>query len=150
MTRNSDGNPTNAHTPTYRTVTREQLRVGDHIVQRGAFGIKDLTHHALYIGDGLVLHYYGNPYIHPGLFSKFSCSIRIDPITVLNKRAKHANAMYIVQTHPHQQFDSDVVVKRGLVRLGEQDYNLFTNNCEHFVNWAIDDKHHSHQVHTLL
>ena len=37
-------------------------------------------------------------------------------------------------------------VKRARTRVGETAYNLFFNNCESFVNWAITGKGVSHQV----
>ena len=34
----------------------------------------------------------------------------------------------------------------GRERVGENEYNLVFNNCEHFVMWCIEDKHTSEQV----
>ena len=35
-------------------------------------------------------------------------------------------------------------------RLGEQDYNLLFNNCEHFANWCKTGRHRSSQVEDWL
>jgi hypothetical protein len=40
----------------------------------------------------------------------------------------------------------DVVVKRAVSRLGERDYHLIFNNCEHFATWCKTGKHESQQV----
>ena len=34
--------------------------------------------------------------------------------------------------------------------IGEQEYNLFFNNCESFVNWIITDKRASEQGDTAV
>ncbi len=36
-------------------------------------------------------------------------------------------------------------VERAQTKLGEAKYNIFFNNCESFVNWAITDKAHTNQ-----
>jgi hypothetical protein len=38
------------------------------------------------------------------------------------------------------------VVQRALDKLGEDEYSLFTNNCEHFCNWCVEGKKRSGQV----
>lgn len=40
----------------------------------------------------------------------------------------------------------ETVLKRALSRLGERDYHLVFNNCEHFVTWCKTGKHQSSQV----
>jgi hypothetical protein len=39
-------------------------------------------------------------------------------------------------------------IKRARSRLHEREYCLFSNNCEHFINWAIIDKKESDQIAT--
>ncbi|CAJ0602569.1 unnamed protein product, partial [Cylicocyclus nassatus] len=36
----------------------------------------------------------------------------------------------------HRPFPPTIVVDRALLQLGARNYNLFLNNCEHFVNWC--------------
>jgi len=43
-------------------------------------------------------------------------------------------------------FDADETVARARSRLGERDYNLLTNNCEHFVVWCKTGISDSRQV----
>jgi hypothetical protein len=42
--------------------------------------------------------------------------------------------------------DPDTVVKRAESRLGEKDYSLWANNCEHFASWCKISRHASDQV----
>ena len=44
----------------------------------------------------------------------------------------------------------DVVVERAKSRLGENDYNLLFNNCEHFANWCKTGISDSKQVRNYL
>lgn len=43
-------------------------------------------------------------------------------------------------------FIPDVVISRAESRLGEQRYNLFFNNCEHFANWCKTGENVSPQL----
>ena len=38
------------------------------------------------------------------------------------------------------------VVSRARSRVGEKDYHLFDNNCEHFATWCKTGQHRSRQV----
>ena len=37
----------------------------------------------------------------------------------------------------HRSLDRDLVLSRAQSRIGEEKYNLLTNNCEHFAMWCI-------------
>lgn len=39
-----------------------------------------------------------------------------------------------------------VTLRRAMGRLGEQNYNLLFNNCEHFAHWCKTGRHRSSQV----
>ena len=41
-------------------------------------------------------------------------------------------------------------VKRARQKLGEEEYNLLTNNCEHFALWCKTGLHESHQVNEVI
>ena len=43
-----------------------------------------------------------------------------------------------------------VTLRRAMGRLGEQDYNLLFNNCEHFATWCKTGRHRSGQVDSCL
>ena len=45
-----------------------------------------------------------------------------------------------------RRFGGMEVVSRAESRLGENGYNLFGNNCEHFAHWCKTGRHRSAQV----
>jgi hypothetical protein len=57
-----------------------------------------------------------------------------------------------VQTVEHERspFSAEEIVLRARSRIGENDYRLLTNNCEHFCNWCLDGISHSAQVERRL
>jgi hypothetical protein len=42
------------------------------------------------------------------------------------------------------------VVRRARMRLGENRYNVLTNNCEHFCEWRVRGEHRSYQVDDII
>ena len=42
-------------------------------------------------------------------------------------------------------FSADEAIKRARDRAGEEEYSVFSNNCECFVNWAVTGKSISNQ-----
>jgi hypothetical protein len=97
------------------------------------------THHGIYVGNGKVVHY-------AGLADGFS-SAPVEETTIekfLNGKS------YSVVPHPYARYSKDEVVKRAYSRIGENDYNLIWNNCEHFANWCIEGVESSQQVGAVL
>jgi len=88
-------------------------------------------HHGIDIGDGTVIHY-----------RKPSEIIEITPLPVFSK----GNKVYIRQYPQGFYFIDDVVIHRALSRLGENNYNLLFNNCEHFATWCKTGINDSQQV----
>lgn len=77
-------------------------------------------HHGIDCGDGSVIHY-----------SKIGeASITRTPHSVFAR-----DSIVYVKQQP-TSFIADVVVERAESRLGERQYDLFFNNCEHFANWC--------------
>lgn len=104
------------------------MQKGDHLyVSRGLY-----THHGIDCGDGTVIHYREGESITRSSLAFFALG---QPVQVKN---------YIVADPP------DVVVQRAESRLGERDYNLVFNNCEHFVSWCKTGDHRSEQVNTVV
>lgn len=96
--------------------SRFQLDCADHIcVDR--YYPTSYTHHGLYLGFGLVIHY----------DFKEICVVTLEefskgkPIYRVNSPLAYAPAM---------------AMARATKRLGEREYHLITNNCEHFVRWC--------------
>ena len=104
---------------------------GDHIYVR-RFGY---THHGIDVGDGRVIHYSGEP----GK-SKAHASIRYAT------QDEFAQGGDVIVTNYGKRLGPDETVARAESKLGECDYDLFGQNCEHFASWCSSDRHTSGQV----
>ena len=87
-------------------------------------------HHGIDGGDGSVIHYrkVGTATVSRTSFEAFAQG---KPVYTLPQSVS---------------FIPDVVLNRAESRLGEQRYNLFFNNCEHFANWCKIGKNTSPQL----
>ncbi|MEL6601689.1 MAG: lecithin retinol acyltransferase family protein [Cyanobacteria bacterium J06614_10] len=93
---------------------------GDQVyAYRDVLGIP-YEHHGIDCGDGTVIHY-----------SKLG-EAEIKKTTV--ETFARGGSVY-VKAQP-TAFISENVVSRAESRLGERQYDLFFNNCEHFANWC--------------
>ena len=77
-------------------------------------------HHGIDCGDGTVIHY-----------SKAG-----EAQIARTSQASFAQGGAVYVKNPATAFIPDVVVERAESRLGEQRYDLFFNNCEHFADWC--------------
>jgi Lecithin retinol acyltransferase len=95
---------------------------GDQIyVMRPLAGLDSLyQHHGIDCGDGTVIHYYKPDGAE---ISRTSYETFAQGKPVYTKQ-------YTTSYVP------DVVIDRAESRLGERQYNLLTNNCEHFATWC--------------
>lgn len=107
---------------------------GDHLyVWRGVY-----QHHGIDCGDGTVVHYNGAP------LRGRSASIVREPIEKFAKGGR-------VQIHNRtRRFSRTAIVNRALSRLGESEYQLLVNNCEHFVEWCCRGAKRSRQIENLV
>ncbi len=97
---------------------------GDHIyVNYGGF-----THHGIYCGSGKVIHYGAEGKICEESLDRFTCGRSIS-----------------IQKYRHSSH-SKKVVSRARSRLGEKNYNLIFNNCEHFATWCKIGSSRSKQI----
>jgi hypothetical protein len=110
---------------------------GEHIkVQR----LKGLYwHHGIDIGDGTVVHYSGEPLRWvEACICQVSMDVFLrggDPVVVKHRGAARPPAD---------------VVKEALSHVGEQGYNLFERNCEHFACYCQTGRWKSRQVRKAL
>jgi hypothetical protein len=106
--------------------------LGSHLttVRRG------YCHHGVYVGKGRVVHYSGfsGGFWQCGLVEEVSLS-----------RFSIGHPVGIVE-HVKSAYSPEEVVRRARSRLGENDYRVLTNNCEHFCNWCLNGVSHSAQV----
>jgi hypothetical protein len=93
------------------------------------------THHGIYIGSGMVVHYSG--------LSRSWHSGPVEEVTLARFALGHT--VRIVD-HPEPMFSAAEVVRRARSRVGERDYRLLTNNCEHFCNWCVSGLSRSVQI----
>lgn len=105
---------------------------GDIItVNRGLY-----NHFGIYISDNTVIHY----------ASKTGSILEVAVIhaTSLQKflnGSKNYSICYFSSGYSTRE-----TVKRALSRIGERKYNLFNNNCEHFVTWCKTGVSYSKQI----
>ena len=97
------------------------------------------THHGIYVGRGRVVQYGG-----------LSHGLRRGPVEeVALLQFARGRPIWLRLEGPHR-FDRDEVVHRARARLGEDRYNLLTNNCEHFCEWCVRGEPRSLQVDGLF
>ncbi len=102
----------------------------DHIyVYRNGY-----IHHGIYCGGGKVIHYSGNVY-----------SIKNASVTIVSIHEFSKGRMVRIKQYAHAD-SADKVMSRAFSRLGEKQYSLFMNNCEHFATWCKTGKAESRQV----
>jgi Lecithin retinol acyltransferase len=77
-------------------------------------------HHGIDFGDGTIVHY-----------SKIG---EAEIARTSREAFAQGGAVYVKQ--PSTSFIADVVLDRAQSRLGERQYDLFFNNCEHFADWC--------------
>jgi hypothetical protein len=102
---------------------------GDHVEASGVL----ITHHGVYVGDGLVACYCSES-------GKLNARVEVVPIT------EFARGRPVRVLNRPAVFGPDEIVSRALTRHGEQQYSLWSNNCEHFVNWCRTGRTESRQA----
>ncbi len=109
----------------------DRLKVGDHLVSPRAF----YHHHGLYAGDNLVIEYRKSD--RRGIPGR---------VTEVPLEDFHEGSSFWVKAHGRVRYDPQTAIERARSRLGESDYGLASNNCEHFVEWCLNGDHRSAQV----
>jgi hypothetical protein len=109
----------------------QEPALGSHLTTRR----RGYSHHGIYVGERRVVHYSGlsgrwqcGPVEEVSL-SRFACGHEV-------RRVEHAKPV----------FSPEEIVRHARSRLGENDYHLLTNNCEHFCNWCISGVSRSAQL----
>lgn len=108
------------------------MAAADHLQTPRQHGL--FNHHGIDLGDGTVAHYLEGREILRSPLEEFS---RGQPITPVLYPADGCSA-------------PGVTLRRAMGRLGEQNYNLLFNNCEHFAHWCKTGRHRSAQVEDWL
>ncbi|MCP9783657.1 lecithin retinol acyltransferase family protein [Cyanobium sp. WKJ7-Wakatipu] len=108
------------------------MSAADHLQVPRQHGL--FLHHGIDLGDGSVAHYLEGREILRSPLADFS---RGEPVAVVPYAAGDCSP-------------AGVTLRRAMGRLGEQNYNLLFNNCEHFAHWCKTGRHSSAQVEDLL
>jgi Lecithin retinol acyltransferase/PspA/IM30 family len=110
---------------------------GDQIyVYRHFWNLEGLyQHHGIDCGDGTVIHY-----------RKPSEIIERTSLATFTR----GNSISIKNYSQGFCFVPDVVVSRAESRLGEENYNLLFNNCEHFATWCKTGISDSKQIRDFI
>ena len=106
------------------------MSAGDHLQVPRQHGL--FNHHGIDLGDGSVAHYLEGREILRSSLEEFTQG---NEPCIIN----HA-----------QESSTGVTLRRAMSRIGEQDYNLLFNNCEHFANWCKTGRHRSSQIDSAL
>lgn len=142
----------NCHPSSYVVRSADQLEPGDHVSWPSEW-VGD--HHAIIVNVGYrrhgrqsqtvarVIHYNGDG---DNAFSQYeSASIREDFVDELDGYITRGQ----LKVHMYQDcecYTGKEAIKRARSRLGESEFNLRTNNCEHFARWCKTGKSVSEQA----
>jgi hypothetical protein len=108
---------------------------GDHLV----VSWRGFAHHGIYVGGGRVIHYNARVY-------RF---VR-RPVEETDLREFAEGRPVFVVRHDEAVPDAGEVIRLARSRLGEDRYHLFSNNCEHLVEWCLHGVARSFQVESAL
>ncbi|MBC7633710.1 MAG: lecithin retinol acyltransferase family protein [Flavobacterium sp.] len=104
---------------------------GDHVYVLRPLGY---THHGIDCGDGTIIHFTGEP------AKKTDARVAQTPL------AEFAlDSIVHLRQYSSRSADDDVI-RRATSKLGSREYNLFTNNCEHFATRCCTGRTTSRQV----
>lgn len=97
------------------------------------------VHHGIYLGAGKV--------IHSGAVSGL---LPRGPVEEVSLGSFSRGRRVWVRLGPQTRFTAEEIVDRARSRLGEDDYHLLKNNCEHLCEWCLSGRERSYQVERLL
>jgi hypothetical protein len=90
-------------------------------------------HHGIDCGDGTVIHY-----------RKPSETIERTSLEIFSQGQRIYVKPYAIR------YIADTTIYRAESRLGEREYNLLFNNCEHFATWCVTGISNSKQIRDFL
>ena len=143
-----------------RLQSRDFLQPGDVIgVNRGLY-----EHYAIYAGKNRVIHYAGQEgdfskaaTVHEASYADFKkkdkdcfvlCFSGGKPVKIRNSTnfQLFGEVDYGLSLGGKEVYTPEETLKRAYSRIGESNYHLLGNNCEHFALWCKTGKSESYQV----
>jgi Lecithin retinol acyltransferase len=109
------------------------MAAGDHLFLYRSFNGLPFVHHGIDCGDGTVIHYQG----------------KLRDSTVTRVYLEHFVGETIYVKEYGKSDPPEIVIARAESRLGENGYNVFGNNCEHFAHWCKTGQPHSAQIRNM-
>jgi len=97
------------------------------------------THHGIYAGDGMVVHYAG-----------LARSWRRGPVELVSLAEFCGESGLWIKKVSNASYLGQQAVRRALSRVGENRYRIVTNNCEHFCAWCLYGESRSPQIERWL
>ena len=112
-------------------LSAEDLPLGSHVITPRL----GYNHHGIYVGDGKVVQYGG-----------LVRGLRTGPVEEVPLIRFTRGFPLWERPEPALHFDRDEIVRRARSRVGEDRYQLLSNNCEHFCEWCLRATPRSYQV----
>lgn len=104
--------------------------------------MNNFYHHAIYIGNNEVIQF--------GLPNNFQTDpkkVKIIKSPLKDFASNEFIEVRIYNRKEQKQKNSDEeIIKIALSKIGEGDYNILHNNCEHFANYCVFGKKESRQI----
>jgi hypothetical protein len=123
-----------SHSLDSRLLEDEEPQLGAHVISHR----RRYSHHGIYVGGGRVVHYAGFAYgLSSGPIEEVSLCEFAHRRPIWTRRAVRP------------AFPPEEVVRRARMRVGESQYQVLRNNCEHFCEWCLHGEPRSFQVECL-
>jgi len=105
------------------------------------WAIRVPCHCGIYEGDDSVIHF----------APLDSSKMKEEAVIHRSTLAEFANGspFHVIEFPPEKCLPPEETINRARSRLGENTYNLFLNNCDHFATWCKIGEHRSLQIDIL-
>jgi len=125
-----------------------ELHCGDHVSWPCSYGRGVFRHHAIviaYKGGNVikVVHVIPKEDQQPTEYE-----VRVDTIDLGDNTAE--GKLWRYEYEPNECYEPHEVVNRALEKKGKFDYELVSNNCEHFARWCKTGDLKSKQAETAI
>lgn len=105
--------------------------------------VGNFYHHGIYVGNNQVVQFG-----HPTDFSAEANDVRVllSPIEDFSNGSQFVEVRQYSRKERKTLLANDTVVSNALSRVGEGNYDVLHNNCEHLANWCTFGVAFSEQV----